>query len=221
MGGFLLFAVFLQGLIFGFFSSYIAGEKNRDKFGWFMLGLFFSILAVLALIAIPKIENKVKLTAVPSGEFPLFDGNRDITSPQYQLFLTKQYSIEKNLTLEKFVIGNVVFNTLDDSLSDANTRYARYLSEKANKERVAAEEAKAKAYELEGASKKDEERQKSAVMIVSLALVVVIGYGIWHSKHQEDVYPPQDMSEKADDAQARALGFKNQSEMEEFGKAQK
>lgn len=166
MAEFLLFVIFLQGLIFGVFCSYIAGQKNRNRFSWFVLGYLFSILAMLTLVAVPKIENKVKVTAGPSDEIPLFDGNRDITSPKYQLFLTKRYSIEKNSTLEKFVIEDSVFNTLADSLRAADASYGHYLSQKS--------------YSVT-------EKDKAMVMIFFLVLAVAISYGIWEFKHPKDV----------------------------------
>lgn len=53
--------VVVQGLIFGGFSAFIAKEKKRDEVIWFILGFFFSILALLALIAIPeRIDAKVQ-----------------------------------------------------------------------------------------------------------------------------------------------------------------
>lgn len=50
----ILLILIVQGLVFGFFCSYIAREKNRDSGSWFWLGFAFSILAVLALVAVPK-----------------------------------------------------------------------------------------------------------------------------------------------------------------------
>jgi hypothetical protein len=50
------FIILLQGLIFGFFSSFIAREKGRHSGGWFFLGFFFSFIALLTLVAIPKQE---------------------------------------------------------------------------------------------------------------------------------------------------------------------
>jgi len=47
----------IQAFIFGAFSGFIAKEKNRDQAGWFFLGLFFSFIALLALIAVPKLEK--------------------------------------------------------------------------------------------------------------------------------------------------------------------
>ena len=48
----------LQSIIFGFFSSFIAREKNREPISWFILGFLFSIITILALVAIPKVEQK-------------------------------------------------------------------------------------------------------------------------------------------------------------------
>jgi len=49
----------IQGIIFGGFCSFIASQKNRDTVSWFFLGFFFSLIAVLALIAIPKDKSDV------------------------------------------------------------------------------------------------------------------------------------------------------------------
>lgn len=131
----LFFLLIVQGLVFGFFCSYIAKEKNRDGQSWFWLGFFFSILAVLALIAVPKIESDASITNLKDEDETknndrkdfTFEGERNIENPSYQLFLTRQFTIEKNLTLEKYTIENDVFNTLDDSLREADIRYSQYV----------------------------------------------------------------------------------------------
>lgn len=53
----IIIVVLLQGIIFGGFCAFIAKEKNRDSFGWFLLGFLFSFIALLALIAVPKLEK--------------------------------------------------------------------------------------------------------------------------------------------------------------------
>ncbi len=141
---FVLIALVLQGLVFGFFCGYIAKEKGRSYGSWFALGFFFSILAVFALIAVPKIESAARvigdsgwrppaapdrLAPVTPPPQPLFDGQRDIALPAYQLFLTKRFAIEKNNTLDKFVIGNDVFDDLPAVLADADARYGKQLAE--------------------------------------------------------------------------------------------
>ena len=119
---FVLIALVLQGLVFGFFCGYIAKEKGRSYGSWFALGFFFSILAVFALIAVPKIESAARVLGV-------FSGQRDAELPVYQLFLTKRFGIEKNNTLDKFVIGNDVFDDLPAALADADARYGQQMAE--------------------------------------------------------------------------------------------
>lgn len=53
---FVLF-VLLQALTIGAFCYYIAGQKNRGQVAWFFLGFLFSFVALLALVAVPKIEK--------------------------------------------------------------------------------------------------------------------------------------------------------------------
>ena len=69
-----------------------------------------------------------------------FEGERDISSSSYQLFLTREYGIEKNATLEKYVIGNDVFTTLEESLREADRRYKLKLSDALEKEEAARRE---------------------------------------------------------------------------------
>ena len=49
--------IITQGIIIGGFSGFIAKEKNRDQAGWFFLGFLFSLLAVIAIAAVPKLEK--------------------------------------------------------------------------------------------------------------------------------------------------------------------
>ncbi len=66
--------ILLQAVIFGIFCSFIAKEKGRDGGNWFFLGFFFSFLAILALMAVPKeeikslIENKQVNGQTPSSK---------------------------------------------------------------------------------------------------------------------------------------------------------
>lgn len=55
--------VLIQAFVFGAFSSFIAKEKNRDAAGWFWLGFLFSFIALLALIAVPKLEKQAPVQA--------------------------------------------------------------------------------------------------------------------------------------------------------------
>jgi len=45
-------------LLSGALCAYIASEKGRSGGGWFLLGCFFGIFAIVAVCAVPKIGKK-------------------------------------------------------------------------------------------------------------------------------------------------------------------
>ncbi|MFC2084937.1 hypothetical protein ACFLS9_07770 [Bacteroidota bacterium] len=54
-----LIAIFvIVGIIFGFNCLFIAREKNRDPRVWFLLGLLFSVLALITLVGAPAKEKE-------------------------------------------------------------------------------------------------------------------------------------------------------------------
>lgn len=124
---FVLELLLFQAAIFGLFSAFIATQKNRDAIGWFLIGFFFSILAIFALIAIPpRNPNAPKQT--------YFQGENDLNSQKYQMFLVKKYSVEKNATLEKYSFDDEVFDNLEDALKSADGKYRRALQLKIDRE---------------------------------------------------------------------------------------
>jgi hypothetical protein len=67
MDGF-IFTLIIQGIVFGGFCGFIAAQKNRNSVSWFIFGFFFSLIAMLALMAIPKLEDKAHLASQPAQE---------------------------------------------------------------------------------------------------------------------------------------------------------
>ena len=70
-----VFVVVLQAIGFGWFCSYIAGEKGRDTTNWFLLGFFFSFWALIAIAAVPSLvrtqsrpQNAPSLLAQPGDD---------------------------------------------------------------------------------------------------------------------------------------------------------
>jgi len=49
----------------------------------------------------------------------------DINNPKYQLFLVRRYSIERNNTLDKFIIWDELFEDLGSALTEADARYRK------------------------------------------------------------------------------------------------
>ena len=60
IGYFVVLTLVVQAVVFGSFCSFIAHEKNRDSIVWFFLGCLFSFIALLALIAVPRLDFPVQ-----------------------------------------------------------------------------------------------------------------------------------------------------------------
>lgn len=54
----ILFLFLIQGIAFGGFCGYLAGQKNRSGLSWFLLGFLFSILALIAIAASPSLASE-------------------------------------------------------------------------------------------------------------------------------------------------------------------
>jgi hypothetical protein len=58
---------FAHGFIFGGFCVFVAGEKNRDQFGWAVLGFFFGIVALVSLVGVPSLQAKPEPVTEETG----------------------------------------------------------------------------------------------------------------------------------------------------------
>jgi hypothetical protein len=99
-------------------------QQNLLIFGGFLL------LTGVILFAMARTRTAPSTDRYESGRPISYDGERLISSSNYQLFLTRRFSIEKNATLGKFTIADDVFETLDASLVEADRRYGRELMER-------------------------------------------------------------------------------------------
>lgn len=48
----------INGFIFGGFSGWLASQKGRGSFNWFVLGFLFSFIALIAIAASPTTPSK-------------------------------------------------------------------------------------------------------------------------------------------------------------------
>lgn len=132
----LLFTIIAQGILVGLLCSYVAGQKNRSKGNWFILGFCFSLLALIALAAIPTLSKEVELSYAPqpqtmqslaqelnkpdAGNY--FPGNRDLSNDEYKIWLVAKYKITKNDALG-LVCRNKIFQTIELALAHADECY--------------------------------------------------------------------------------------------------
>lgn len=50
--------VIVFGILWGCLCAGIGSSKHRDGFGWFALGLFFGVFALIAVCAVPSLDKK-------------------------------------------------------------------------------------------------------------------------------------------------------------------
>lgn len=57
----------LHGFVLGGFCAFVAGEKHRDQFAWAILGFFFGIVALLAIVGVPRLQAQPETEAKSPG----------------------------------------------------------------------------------------------------------------------------------------------------------
>ena len=103
-------------------------DAKRNHFMGAGLSLLIGVLLFGFGVISSKSENGSEIPTKIINTTPnlnSFEGNEDIASPSYQLFLTRKFNIERNNTLEKFTIGDKVFNTLEEALIESHTIHSK------------------------------------------------------------------------------------------------
>lgn len=147
-----------------------------------------------------------------------FEGEMDISLPSYQLFLTKIYEIEKNNTLDKYVLGDQVFDSLENVLLEANLKYKAEL-EKENQRLIKIEEEKLAqeklAIELAEKARQEEElrllkkqeederlapiraaNKKKISIVIAISLVMLSGFFVYYGNKQAKEREARELAEK-------------------------
>jgi len=78
----ILITVLAVELVLAFFCSYIAGQKNRDRGGWFVLGFLFGILALIAIAGVPALPERKPEVAPDTKVVPGVSGS--IVVPEHE-----------------------------------------------------------------------------------------------------------------------------------------
>lgn len=58
--------LFLVWVVIAIFTAVIASSRGRSAFGWFLLGMCFSLLATLLVVALPSRKSADGHTPAPS-----------------------------------------------------------------------------------------------------------------------------------------------------------
>ena len=106
------------------------------KFWW----VFLALIIFGAILKYGRsVNEREKETLRGSSEVPLkssftFSGESNLNNDSYILFLTKKFDVQKNDVLQKYVVGDKLYATLEDALSACHQIYQAELerSEKNN-----------------------------------------------------------------------------------------
>jgi hypothetical protein len=131
----LIFWVLITSVIFGLGSGAIANAKGRSFLGYFLLGFFLSFVGLLIAIGMPAIsiakphdvldgEKRVGLPLASHAHARLFtQADIDNFSDPFKLYLVDHYGIKRNEVLEKFVLQEILYSSLDEVLVEARHLY--------------------------------------------------------------------------------------------------
>ena len=116
-----------QAAISAVLCGVIAGSKNRDVAGWAILGFLLGLFALIAAVGVVPLPKVVPLgdagpSDVKGGEPKPFDGERALSSDPYRLWLADRYSIQRNDIFNSFVVGDRMFQELEQALSYAHSQ---------------------------------------------------------------------------------------------------
>ncbi len=105
-----------------------------------------------------------------------FQGERNIAHDPYRLWLASEYDIRRNDVFDRFVIGDLTFETLDAALSHANNleNEKQAKAEAAKQEQERAEEARRAAAENARLESEAEWQRSEPKFIASMAALAVI-----------------------------------------------
>jgi hypothetical protein len=97
----------------------------NDQRNYSMLGGFVAVVGIFFLLRTESKDTQVKDMKEKPKNQPIsspriinqgFSGNKSIDNDAYKIFLVKKYSIEKNVALDKFIVGERLFNSIEEAL---------------------------------------------------------------------------------------------------------
>lgn len=115
---------------------------------------------------------------LPESEQSNFDGEHDLSSDAYRLWLAKHHRIERNDVFDRFVMGEKTFDTLDAALAHAHDIEIQIIADAREKqERRDAQIAAEKEAARLAAEKADAEWKENRPKII-IGIIIVIGLAI-------------------------------------------
>ena len=133
-------------IVVAFATSYFAKERGRNPLIWFCMGLLFSMMGLLALFLLPKVEGEKQIqtaseakviqdefhheAAIPSdnSEFPIHKEKKIPRNRKLKWFCANlDAGIEANGEVQKNYVGPMTFDELRKYMHDSNIVDTAYI----------------------------------------------------------------------------------------------
>ena len=92
----------------------------NDQRNYSMLGGFVAVVGIFFLLRTESKDKQEKSSDLPITSPRIdnqgFNGSKSIDNDAYKIFLVKKYAIEKNVALDKFIVGEKLFNSIEEAL---------------------------------------------------------------------------------------------------------
>lgn len=168
-----------------------------------IVAALITLVGVL-LIIFGTILSRNETANVVNTEVESFNGDRDITSDAYRLWLARAYSIERNDVFDSYVIINQTFKSLDDALAHAHSleqgKLIQAMEEQKKREDDQAQAREAARINAEIAEAEWKKRKPKYIVgsIIFLGLLLIFFIPIWKkSVEQEQIRLAKEAAEKA------------------------
>jgi hypothetical protein len=166
---------FLFAIAVGIF----AGNRGRSGFLWFLLSLFVSPLLTFIFVFVMKDLSEEKQIVIkvesPENKFKSYShsGEASLNNDSYKIYLTKQYEIEKNDLLNKYVCEEKLFEDIDSAINYAHERELVWINRKEKQKEYDRQQHTLKAsYQL---GKLYKENQSLVTALIIFGIVILIG----------------------------------------------
>lgn len=174
MGSLFVYAL-ISAVICGALGAFIAGLKGVSTSAGIILG---ALLGPIGLIIVAVLTPRPVVVAAPAVVTVAFDGERDVASDRYRLWLVEKYGVTRNDVMNVFVVDGVPFDSLDAAIGHVHEIEAKSHAEATEAAQKHEEEQAAAIKRREAALAEERASDSLTTRIILIVVGVMVGAGI-------------------------------------------
>lgn len=172
----------IWGLTWGVIGLIIAERFSATPTFSFWISFFLGPIGLILVALSNRLPERSEASAASARTS--FDGERDLASDGYRLWLAERYNIKRHDVFQRFVLGDKTFENLDDVLQYAHgieeetALRAKEAEEKKLEEQQAAKAARAAALKEEEEKWRQNRPKRIAANVIVITLFLASAYAI-------------------------------------------